>query len=320
MSLTIQIVIKNNESTIKTCLDSLSSIRSEIKVIDIGSTDNSVSICEDYGLNCIKCSLNNNFSKLRNDNLGENDWFMWIKPWEKLISGHDEINLISSQKDFKKCFDFKVINQQIIFREQRLWNCNLNIKFKNFIFENPNFNNSIPADGVVLTQLKHNENFSESINIIDHWKSQNPLSPEPYYYEAYLMLSSGKYNEFCNLANYYLFNNKGGKSDLILRYNLANVQIYNQNMINEGIKNILKCLCENPIMAEFWCLLGDAYYKIKNYDKAISFYENAIIIGEKRELDFLPIEINKYKDHPKKMIESCKAILKDTKLFLEMNK
>lgn len=320
MSLTIQILIKNNESTIKTCLDSLSAIRADIKIIDIGSTDNSISICEDYGLNCIRQSLNNNFSKLRNSNLGDNDWFMWIQPWEKLISGHEEINLISSQKDFKKCFDFKIINQQIISREQRLWNTNLNIKFQNFIFENPNFNGSVSADGVALMQLKHHENFSDSLEIINHWKSQSPMAPEPYYYEAYLMLSAGKYNEFCNLANHYLFINKGGKSDLMIRYNLANVQIYNQNMINEGVRNILKCLCENPIMAEFWCLLGDAYYKMKDFNKAISFYENALIIGEKRELDFLPIEIKKYKEYPIKMIESCDSLIKETKLFFEMNK
>ena len=64
-------------------------------------------------------------------------------------------------------------------------------------------------------------------------------------------------------------------------------------------------------MAEFWCLLGDAYYKNRNYIKAMSFYENAIFLGSRRKTDDeWPLEISKYSEHPNKMIESCRNLTK----------
>lgn len=320
MSLVIQIIIKNNEKTLKECLESLSKLSARIKIIDIGSSDSSLEICENFGTTIEKKSLNDNFCKLRNENMDESNWFMWIQPWEKITSGWEEINLITSQIDFIKCFDFKIINRKIISRESRLWNSKLNIKFKNRIFETPDYENSIIADKVSIQQISNELDLNELEKILKIWQKDCPLTSEPSYYEAHLMLLMGKYNHFCNLANHYLFTSKGGLSDILMRYNLAQIQIYNNKAYNEGASNILPCLLHNPTIAEFWCLLGDAFYKIKEFQKAISFYENAIIIGAKRELDFFPIDISKYKEHPQKMIKSCEEIIKGTKLFSQIDK
>ena len=70
-------------------------------------------------------------------------------------------------------------------------------------------------------------------------------------------------------------------------------------------------------MAEFWCLLGDIFYKIKQYDKAVEFYDNARIIGQRRLMDSdWPMEISKYSSYPEKMIESSKEIIKNTVLYI----
>jgi tetratricopeptide (TPR) repeat protein len=72
-------------------------------------------------------------------------------------------------------------------------------------------------------------------------------------------------------------------------------------------------------MSEFWCLLGDCYYAIKDYEKSKSFYENALILGNKRlKNDGWPLEISKYKDYPQKMIESCDKI-KSSLIFYGKN-
>ena len=313
-------IIKNNEKTLKECLDSLLKLSAKIKIIDIGSSDSSIEICENFGISVEKKSLNDNYSKLRNENMDESNWFMWIQPWEKITSGWEEINLITSQIDFIKCFDFKVVNRKIISRESRLWNANLKVKFKNRIFETPDYNTSIMADEVSIQQMSSETDLKEFERILKVWQKECPLIPEPSYYEAHLMLLSGNYDRFCNLASHYLFKSKGGLSDTMMRYNLAQIQIYNNKKYNEGAANILPCLLYNPSIAEFWCLLGDAFYKIKEFQKAISFYENAIIIGAKRELDFFPIDISKYKEHPQKMIKSCEGIIKGTKLFSQIDK
>ena len=89
-----------------------------------------------------------------------------------------------------------------------------------------------------------------------------------------------------------------------------------ENNTQEAIQNIVACLAENPLMAEFWCLLGDIFTKISKFDKAIAFYENAIILGCRRQrLDFWPMHISKYGDYPQEMIEKCKKVLSNTEVY-----
>jgi hypothetical protein len=70
-------------------------------------------------------------------------------------------------------------------------------------------------------------------------------------------------------------------------------------------------------MAEFWCLLGDVYYALNDYEKAFQFFQNGLIIGKKRRMDcewFM--EISKYEEYPKKMMEACASIKKQTSLYV----
>jgi tetratricopeptide (TPR) repeat protein len=63
-------------------------------------------------------------------------------------------------------------------------------------------------------------------------------------------------------------------------------------------------------MAEFWCLLGDIYYKQNKYEKSIAFYQNAMDLGSRRKnSDTWPLEISKYKTYPSKMINNCNKMI-----------
>jgi tetratricopeptide (TPR) repeat protein len=83
-----------------------------------------------------------------------------------------------------------------------------------------------------------------------------------------------------------------------------------------ALESILPCIAKKPTMAEFWCLLADIYYATKDYEKAKSFYENAIILGGKRlRSDEWPLEVSKYKDYPQKMIDSCEKIKQSSHVY-----
>jgi hypothetical protein len=57
--------------------------------------------------------------------------------------------------------------------------------------------------------------------------------------------------------------------------------------------------------------MGDINFQLNKYQKAIYFYENAIMFGEKRKSDDeFSIEIKKYKIYPEKMIDKCKGLIK----------
>jgi cytochrome c-type biogenesis protein CcmH/NrfG len=94
------------------------------------------------------------------------------------------------------------------------------------------------------------------------------------------------------------------------RYYLALVQGIIHNEVKEALQNIILCLSENVLMAEFWCLLGDIFIKLDKFDYAVAFYENAILLGSRRlKLDTWPMQISKYQEYPNKMIEECNKLI-----------
>ena len=87
----------------------------------------------------------------------------------------------------------------------------------------------------------------------------------------------------------------------------------------DSIVCLLDCILERPYLAEYWCLLGDIHCQTQMYEKAKSFYRNAIILGSQRpKTDLLPYEIDKYKKYPEKMIKECSELIQNTTSYLNI--
>lgn len=302
--LTIQIIIKNNIESIQDTLESILPLNGKILVADIGCTDSSIEICKKYGAEIIKPNSINDLSKVRNDmiNHAKNDWNLFIEPWESIINGHEIIQSVINQE--KTAYKFSLIKEDVITKQIRLWHKNTNLKFVNPVFENIK-GYALDLDVFVLI----NENKNEDIEkLLENWRNKCPLSKEPIYYTACNHLKNKNWNSFLNFSELYLIQETENNMSLTMTYYYrAMVLSYVKKQYEEAIKSILICIAKQPTMAEFWCLLADIYYAIKDYAKAQSFYENATLIGCKRlKNDGWPVEISKYKEYPEKMIISCK--------------
>jgi tetratricopeptide (TPR) repeat protein len=145
------------------------------------------------------------------------------------------------------------------------------------------------------------------------WKDENPLSFEQDYYLACLHLMNGKTEQFLSVAEHFLFQKKTfDASTTLIRYYMAN--LIRKKNIGKALQLILECLVVYPLMAEFWCLLGDLYlFQIKELDRAYVFYENAIILGSQRLAeDTMPMEISKYDEYPRKKMDSIRQAIQMT--------
>jgi len=315
MTLTIQIVTKNNEDTIEKCIQSLLPLNAIIAIADIGSSDKTINICKKFKITTNSHLAINDYSALRNKLLKQSktDWQMYIQPYEFLAAGHDEIKEIISSKNIN-AFYFKIAQGTIISKEIRLWN-NIN-NFVNPCYETLKVKIGLESQNCLIYSNQGKIDLNERLVIVDNWKKMSPMSSEPYYYQSLTLLLKGEYHMFAGLADHYLFKEKDGQASVMLRYYLAMVQAYHLDLPSDAIKNVLTCIGVQPLMAEFWCLLGDIHYKIKQYEKAINFYENALILGSQRlQSDKWPIDVSKYKEHPNKMIDSSNKIMAETKIY-----
>jgi tetratricopeptide (TPR) repeat protein len=230
---------------------------------------------------------------------------MYIEPWEKIAYGLDDIK--KAIKGNEQGYRFKVFQGDMITKEIRLWK-------KEHVFKNPVFE-CITIDEAKETNVvlysKVVDRTEHQLELVRHWKNSFPIDAEPYYYEACIMLSKGKYDEFLSAAHAYLFKDDKSMTMTMINFYCAYVYCYIKKDASLAIRHLMPCILANPLMAEFWCLLGDIYYMIlKKYDKAKAFYENALFLGSKRLKDDLwPMDIKKYKDFPEKMIKSCDKII-----------
>jgi len=302
--LTIQLLVKNNESTIREALASLSPLDAEIRVADLGCKDESIEICEAFGAKIYGPWKVEDYSSIRNRLLGD-DWNFYIHPWEKLVSGYDSI-----REAIGSCY-FDVYRGKAISREIRLWR---NLHFSNPIYETLTDNNATKSkDGIIWSG--GDPQYPNAMKFIERWE-QNTSRIEPHYYHAWELLREGQFESFEIRAKHYLSLDSKSKSAVMLRYHLARVQLYILKKAEESAQNILFCIADQPLMAEFWCLLGDIYYSQSNYKTAKELYENGKILGTKRfGGDLWPIEIEKYAQYPEQMIQSCNELLRSRTLI-----
>jgi tetratricopeptide (TPR) repeat protein len=274
-----------------------------IIIVDVGSTDNTIKICKDYGCSVKEAIFEGDYSKVRNSNIADG-WNFYIQPWEILTSGHISLKNINS---VNQTYRVRVLQSNMLTKEIRLWK---NKKFENPIYETISGKAEIMDDVFIYSKTPKED--PDRLKIIEKWKKAQ-LS-EPVYYEAMTYLAMGKYKEFKTTAQKYLFNPlEKDEHVAMLKYYLALVSLYVFKDASTAYTEIVPCIIAAPLMAEFWCLLGDILYRSNKYQEARTIYENALILGKHRlNDDYFPVDIGKYKDYPEKMMVNCEQMVKNS--------
>ena len=302
--LTIHLLIQNNQETIKQTLESILPLNAEIIIGDAGCRDQTLKICKSYGLTIQKVSTHDR-SKTRNELVknSKTTWQFYLEPWEILLSGCDKLSELT-QSNKPQSYHCDILQGDSITKQVRFWHKECGLYFINPIFETINMDRSEYVE--VMIYKSKPDIFSQ--DYIEKWKTVSPIATEPYYFQAFAFLAQKKYKEFLNHAEHYLFHEKKQKiSSTMMRYYTGIVKCLHENNVEAAIKDALICIAEQPLMAEFWCLLGDIYFHAKDFENSKAFYENALLLGQRRlRGDRWPIQISKYEEYPKEMIEACR--------------
>lgn len=90
--LSLCMIVKNEESVIKDCLESVQGVVGQIVVVDTGSTDNTVEICKKYGAEVYFYRWRDDFSAARNESIkyARGEWILWMDADERLDPGSVE--------------------------------------------------------------------------------------------------------------------------------------------------------------------------------------------------------------------------------------
>jgi len=298
-SITKLILTRNDQEKIEKTLKSIENIDGEVIVGDMESTDKTVAIATSLGAKIVKIPWTKSYADGWNKLIYSANGFIFnLTPGEVLVYNDDEEEL-----DKDKIYGVSLITGDWITYTTRIWHTDLEIKYRNRVFEETNVEYNCKSQ-ITITN-NSGKRSSETSSLLDIWEKEDIKSPKFSYYKAMFRLSLGDIKGFRSYAHEYLFRSPSiTDSTILIWLYLGFVEIASGNM-NKATEWAACILGEKPWLAEAWCMAAEAAVKSNQPGRASMLYKMAIAAGKWRpESDRMPIDIGKYRDQPNEYIKA----------------
>ena len=126
ITISLCMIVKNEENCIRNCLDSIKDVVDEIIIVDTGSTDNTVSIIEEYTDTIYHFTWINDFSAARNYafSLATKEYILWLDA-DDVLRKNDHDSLLQLKETLDPSMDIVTMIYDITFNKDGI--CTLSI-------------------------------------------------------------------------------------------------------------------------------------------------------------------------------------------------
>lgn len=305
-TLSLCMIVKNEERFLARCLASVKDYVDEIIVVDTGSTDKTAEIAKRYNAKVYYHKWQNHFSRARNLSLryATCDWVLVMDADEE-IEKKDVLKL----KEVIKANDKDVLYVPVINRKsggvksesliytERLYRNHLGFHYTGPVHNLLNHNGKIKRENIRLYHYGYYLNkdvmeakFKRSSVLLEEWIERDKLNPTPYYYLTALCLAFQMHDDAIKYAWKTLRLAEYHQAFVVLRvmslYVLA-VCFFNKKDFATSERYALMAITINPKYKDAYCILASTLYEKKEY-------VNFKIAAEK----YLEIDIEKMGDIP----------------------
>jgi glycosyltransferase involved in cell wall biosynthesis len=284
-TLSLCMIVKDEEKFLPTCLESIKDHVDEIIIVDTGSSDGTVEIARKYGAKVFHHPWENSFSKARNYSLkyATCDWILILDADEE-IEKEDARKL----KEVIKDNDVNVINLPVFYKPQG--GKNLSVSNSERIFKN---HLGFYYEGIVHNSLKYSgsdknvnirlnhygyhqgeeqmdKKFTRTSTLLKEQIRSDPENPIPHHYLAISCLDRQRHEECIQEALEAIRLFELQNSNLQLRpqsYYTASVAFYRTQDLSNAEKYALKAIEFHHDYLDAHCILSSIYFLRKEYDK-----------------------------------------------------
>lgn len=306
-SISLCMIVKNEEEFIERCLKSIHKLVDELIIIDTGSTDQTVEICKIFNASIYSYKWNDHFADARNFGLSRasGDWILWLDADEEFETSKSQLMMdIISQTDASMFF-MPIINyygdtlpvkneQAYLYHQPRLFRNNLGIQFYNRIHETPNFPEQddlkytietleVPIHhyGYIKEVTEKRKKSQRNFQLLKEEYQKSNHSPWIEYHLASEFYRNKDYSTaFTHINESILgFLLQGLKPPAIL-YRLKYGILYETNSIDGAWSSIDKVLLLYPDYVDLHFIKGLILLHKKRYSDALDCFENCLKLGE----------------------------------------
>ncbi|WP_064094025.1 glycosyltransferase [Rossellomorea aquimaris] len=305
VKISLCMIVKDEEESIERCLNSVKGVVDEIIIVDTGSTDKTVELCQNYQSNIVKYTWNGSFADARNFGIQKatGDWILWLDADEELDLSDQ--SFLKERKNFNK---YDVINLRLInyygkcidedntteIAHTRLFR-NKGIRFINNMHERLDLTNiSKDRIGFLPVKVYHYGYLDSTI--------QKKKKPER---NMGMLMRQIEEGENIYWAHYFIaleYYNKKQYSEALEHVNLSILSflengVLPQSMVyklkysiliamgkfKEALLGIEKALKLYPDYVDLVYLKGVILYYLKKYEDAIQCFKDCIEMGEENK-------------------------------------
>ena len=272
-ALSLCMIVRNEGTYLKACLESVATIVDEIIIVDTGSTDNSVEIAKKFAAKIIVYPWDNNFSAARNQGLryAQGRWILYLDADERLLPG--------SVPELRK----------IIRRKDRL--------YVNLLIEN------VQPDGKTVQVTRGHRLFRNVPGVCFSGRIHEQVSPFFARTNGKELFSSIKIKHLGYAKSTLEMQKKYARNDALLKLQLAEDPenpychyTYAQNLIltgryEESLPHLQRALIKPDLPDDLRCSVfnnyADVYLHLKDYSKAIDYAYQSLEQNPHQNLAYL---------------------------------
>lgn len=306
-TISLCMILKNEEDIIDQCLASVHEFVDELIIVDTGSTDQTVDICQKYNSSIFSYQWNEDFANARNFGLSQanGDWILWIDADEVLEKSNRQLIIDTISNTKASMFFMPIINyygdslpikdeQAYLYYQPRLFRNHLGIKFHNRIHEVPKFPESEHAQytiesievpihhyGYIKEVTDRKNKSTRNLQILYEEYEKTEHSPWIEYHLASELYRNKDYPRAFSYLNASIqgFILQGFKPPALL-YRLKYEILLETNSIESAWLGINNALILYPDYVDLIFIKGLILFHTKNYTDALACFENCLDLGE----------------------------------------
>lgn len=287
VSISLCMIVKNEEATLERCLKSVKNIVDEINIVDTGSTDNTVKIASKYTERIFDFPWVDHFAKARNFSFEKatKDYILWLDA--------DDIFLKEDQKKFmklKRSLDLSVdsITMKYILGTDSNGNITSSIRRNRLVKRKNNFkwygmvHEYLEVSGTIINSdicvMHKSEKHDHRRNLMIYEKQKNDgsaFTPRDLFYYANELKDHQQYELALEYYQKFLSTREGWIEDNIAACGrLADCYNY-LGEFDKELDAVLQSFRYDQPRPEFCCRLGYYFLNKEDFQSAIHWYNQA---------------------------------------------
>lgn len=304
ITISLCMILRNEENTIARCLDSVRGIPDEIVIVDTGSTDCTKEIVRQYTDRIFDFTWIDNFADARNFAFSKAtmDYILWLDA-DDVLSDSDCEQFLELKKNLDPIFD--AVNMPYLlefdksgavtysFRRNRLVCRSKNFRWIGAVHEYIDVCGQILKSDICVTHKGTSDINDRNLRIFEKCQEKGePFSPRDLLYYGNELLAHQLYYRAIEVYQKFLKTEKGWVEDKLTACRRLAECYQNLGDRDKELEYILRSFEYANPRAEFCCLLGFYFLRVEQYEQGVFWYK-------------LATQLEKPVDSWGSMIESC---------------